>query len=132
MIAVQRMASRIFRRISELGALNFTTKIQCTSKASIPRGRRKNKWVPYWRDHNINAMMQKRGTLCREFERDNRDENRRKPIEISHKIEEETATCKSEKWADFCSKLDPRMENYKCPQQSLPFTLKKLKLPQML
>ncbi|UYV83800.1 hypothetical protein LAZ67_X000166 [Cordylochernes scorpioides] len=38
----------------------FSSNISKATNASIPRGRRKDLWIPYWKDYNIKAMIAER------------------------------------------------------------------------
>ncbi|GFU72950.1 reverse transcriptase domain-containing protein [Trichonephila clavipes] len=67
----------------------FISGVQKAVKASIPRGRRKINWVPYWRYHSIDELIRERDAAGHEFEKNNRDENRRNHIDISRKVEDE-------------------------------------------
>jgi hypothetical protein len=89
----------------------LTTNFNQAAKASIPRGKRRDNWVPYWTDRNIDSMIEERDNIRDQMKTDNTEENRRKLIEITHKVEQEICDCKREKWADFCSKLDPRKDH---------------------
>ncbi|GFY39610.1 a disintegrin and metalloproteinase with thrombospondin motifs 9 [Trichonephila inaurata madagascariensis] len=81
------------------------------AQLSIPRRKRRNDWVPYWKDHNIEALIHERDSACNDLEKNNNIENRRKFVDICHKVEEEIAAYKREKWADFCGILDPRKDS---------------------
>ena len=84
----------------------FNNGIKQVAKVVIPRTKRKNDWVPYWKDHNNDAIINERDTICKK----NSDENIKKLILISYKIEAKIAACKYKKWVDFCSKFDPRKD----------------------
>ncbi|GFV68419.1 uncharacterized protein TNCV_3128751 [Trichonephila clavipes] len=89
----------------------FNNGIQRVAKIAIPRGKKMNDWVPYKKDHNIDALINERDSISKKLEKNNNDENRTKLISISHRVEAKTAACKHEKWEDFCSKLDPRKDH---------------------
>ncbi|GFQ69368.1 hypothetical protein TNCT_203671 [Trichonephila clavata] len=61
----------------------FILGVQKAAKASIPRGRRKNNWMSYWRDHNIDELIRERDAASHELEKNNKDETRRNLIDIS-------------------------------------------------
>ncbi|UYV69300.1 hypothetical protein LAZ67_6003178 [Cordylochernes scorpioides] len=76
----------------------FSSNISKAAKASIPRGKRKYLWLPFWKDHNIEAMIAERDNINELLKTNKTEENRKKLIEISHKIEQEIWICKQEKW----------------------------------
>ncbi|GFY51020.1 reverse transcriptase domain-containing protein [Trichonephila inaurata madagascariensis] len=94
----------------EILVQSFNRGVQKVAKLSIPRRKRRNDWMPYWKDHNIDALIHERDSACNDLENNN-VENRRKFDDICHKAEEEIAACKREKLADFCGILDPRKDS---------------------
>ena len=42
---------------------NFNNGIQQVAKIVIPRGKKKNDLVPYWKDHNIGVMTNERDSI---------------------------------------------------------------------
>ncbi|GFY48719.1 reverse transcriptase domain-containing protein [Trichonephila inaurata madagascariensis] len=89
----------------------LTSGVQKAAKLSIPRRKRRNDWVSYWKDHNIDALIHERDSACNDLEKNNNIENRRKFAGICHKVEEEITASKCEKWAAFCGSLDPRKDS---------------------
>ncbi|GFT30956.1 hypothetical protein TNCV_1683281 [Trichonephila clavipes] len=51
------------RRDLEILIQKFISGVQKAAKASIPRGRRKNNWMPYWRNHNSDELIRERDTV---------------------------------------------------------------------
>ncbi|GFX23769.1 reverse transcriptase domain-containing protein [Trichonephila clavipes] len=86
----------------------FTSCIQKAAKHHIPRGKRRNNWIPFWKDHNIKDLIQERDSIGQELQRNNSEELKVNFIEVSHRVEELILESKKEKWAKLCSKLDPR------------------------
>lgn len=86
----------------------FTRNIQIAAKHHIPRGKRRANWIPFWRDHNIEKLINERDSISQELMRNNSDELRNKLIAASNRVEKEISTCKQEKWTELCSRLDPR------------------------
>ncbi|GFT30229.1 reverse transcriptase domain-containing protein [Trichonephila clavipes] len=86
----------------------FTSCIQKATKHHIPRGKRRNNWIPFWKDHNIKDLIQERDSIGQELQRNNSEELKRNFIEVSHRVEELILESKKEKWAELCGKLDPR------------------------
>ncbi|GFY61434.1 hypothetical protein TNIN_175321 [Trichonephila inaurata madagascariensis] len=86
----------------------FIFGVQKAAKASIPRGRRKNNWVPCWRDHNLGELIRVRDAARHETEKNNSDE--KNLIDISRKVEDEIAACKRKKWIDLCGRLYTRKD----------------------
>ncbi|GFX74461.1 RNA-directed DNA polymerase from mobile element jockey [Trichonephila clavipes] len=82
--------------------------IQKAAKHHIPRGKRRNNWIPFWKDHNIKDLIQVRDSIGQELQRNNRKELKRNFIEVSHREKELILESKKEQWAELCSKLDPR------------------------
>ncbi|GFU77238.1 reverse transcriptase domain-containing protein [Trichonephila clavipes] len=41
----------------------FTSCIQKVAKHHIPRGKRRNNWIPFWKDHNIKDLIQERDSI---------------------------------------------------------------------
>ncbi|GFY59879.1 reverse transcriptase domain-containing protein [Trichonephila inaurata madagascariensis] len=90
---------------------SFNRGVQKAAKLSIPRRKRRNDWMPYWKDHNIDALIHERDSACNDLEKNNNIENRRKFTDICREVEEEIAAYKREKWADFCGRLDLRKDS---------------------
>ncbi|GFX78146.1 RNA-directed DNA polymerase from mobile element jockey [Trichonephila clavipes] len=88
----------------------FSSCIQKAAKHHIPRGKRRNNWIPFWKDPNIKDLIQERDSIGQELQRNNSEELKRNFIEVSHRVEELILESKKEKWAELCSKLDPRKE----------------------
>ncbi|GFS73447.1 uncharacterized protein TNCV_1101661 [Trichonephila clavipes] len=86
----------------------FTSYIQKAAKHHIPRGKQRNNWIPFWKDHNIKDVIQERDSIGQELQRNNSEELKRNFIEVSHRVEGLILESKKEKWAELCSKLDPR------------------------
>ncbi|GFX93621.1 reverse transcriptase domain-containing protein [Trichonephila clavipes] len=86
----------------------LTSCIQKAAKHHITRGKRRNNWIPFWKDHNIKDLIQERDSIGQELQRNNSEELKRNFIEVSHRVEELILESKTEKWAELCSKLDLR------------------------
>ncbi|GFX98010.1 reverse transcriptase domain-containing protein [Trichonephila clavipes] len=86
----------------------FTSCIQKAAKHHIPRGKRRNNWISFWKDHNIKDLIQERDSIGQELQRNNSEELKRNFIEVSHRLEELILESKKEKWTELCSKLDRR------------------------
>ncbi|KAF8791637.1 hypothetical protein HNY73_006478 [Argiope bruennichi] len=87
---------------------SFNSFVQKSLKLSIPRGKKKTNWVPYWKDNHIEELISERDALCAEVQSNNTEDNRRKYANSCQKVEEEISLCKRQKWKDFCATLDPR------------------------
>ncbi|GFS97901.1 reverse transcriptase domain-containing protein [Trichonephila clavipes] len=61
--------------------------IQKAAKHHIPRGKRRNNWIPFWKDHNIKDLIQERDSIGQELQRNNSEELKRNFIEVSHRVE---------------------------------------------
>ncbi|GFW17136.1 transposable element Tc3 transposase [Trichonephila clavipes] len=46
----------------------FTSCIQKAAKHHIPRGKRRNNWIPFWKDHNIKDLIQERDSIGQELQ----------------------------------------------------------------
>ncbi|GFW45690.1 hypothetical protein TNCV_3246271 [Trichonephila clavipes] len=88
----------------------LTSCIQKAAKRHIPRGKRRDNWIPFWKDHNIKDLIQERDSIGQELQRNNREQLKRNFIEVSHRVEELILESKKEKWAELCSKFYPRKE----------------------
>ncbi|GFX01385.1 hypothetical protein TNCV_4736261 [Trichonephila clavipes] len=86
----------------------FTNCFQKAAKHHISRGKRKNNWIPFWKDPNIKDLIQERDSIGQELQRNDNEELKRNFIEVSYRVEELILENKKEKWAELCSKLDPR------------------------
>ncbi|GFT10436.1 hypothetical protein NPIL_284061 [Nephila pilipes] len=85
----------------------FTMRILSAAKVSISRIKRDD-WVSYWKDANIDALIHEHDKLCVVLMANNTDTIRLRFTEICHRVEEKISSCKRKKWAEFCEKLDPR------------------------
>ncbi|GIY17123.1 reverse transcriptase domain-containing protein [Caerostris extrusa] len=64
----------------------FTRNIRNAAKHHIPRGKRKNSWIPFWKDQNIEELIHERNSINQKLQVNNNEELRRKLVEISHKL----------------------------------------------
>ena len=78
---------------------------------SIPRGKRKDTWIPFWKEHNIDKLIIERDNINERLKTNNTVELRNRLSALTNKIEQEIYKCKQEKWAEFCSNLDPRKDS---------------------
>ncbi|GIY26522.1 reverse transcriptase domain-containing protein [Caerostris darwini] len=86
----------------------FTRNIRNAAKHHIPRGKRKDSWIPFWKDQNTEELIHEKDSISQKLQVNNNEELRRKLVEISHKVEDQISVCKQKKWAELCSSLDPR------------------------
>lgn len=86
---------------------SFNSFVQKYAKISIPRGKRKTNWVPYWKDNHIEELISERDALCAEVHNNDTEDNRRKYVNSCQKVEEEILLCKRQKWEEFYVTLDP-------------------------
>ncbi|GFW57552.1 reverse transcriptase domain-containing protein [Trichonephila clavipes] len=101
-------AGWFFQKVSYIRTCGANSCIQKAAKHHIPRGKRRNNWIPFWTDHNIKDLIQERDSIGPELQRNNSEELKRNLVEVSHRVEELILESKKEKWAELCSKLVPR------------------------
>ncbi|GFX84227.1 hypothetical protein TNCV_3975741 [Trichonephila clavipes] len=55
---------------------SFASHINAAAKRSIPRVKRRNDWVPFWKDTNIENLINERDKLSTELQKNNTETNR--------------------------------------------------------
>ncbi|GFV25585.1 hypothetical protein TNCV_1983811 [Trichonephila clavipes] len=63
-------------------------------KRSIPRVKRRNDWVPFWKDTNIENLINERDKLSTELQKNNTETNRIRFTNPCHEVEEVISSCK--------------------------------------
>ncbi|GFV43949.1 RNA-directed DNA polymerase from mobile element jockey [Trichonephila clavipes] len=86
---------------------SFASHINAAAKRSIPRVKRRNDWVPFWKDTNIENLINERDKLSTELQKKNTETNRIRFTNLCHEVEEVISSCKRKKWTEFCETLDP-------------------------
>ncbi|GFS58118.1 reverse transcriptase domain-containing protein [Trichonephila clavipes] len=86
---------------------SFASHINAAAKRSIPRVKRRNDWVPFWKDTNIENLINERDKLSTELQKNNTETNRIRFANLCHEVEEVISSCKRKKWTEFCETLDP-------------------------
>ncbi|GFW40736.1 retrovirus-related Pol polyprotein from transposon opus [Trichonephila clavipes] len=86
---------------------SFDSHINAAAKRSIPRVKRRNNWVPFWKDTNIKNLINERDKLSTELQKNNTETNRIRFRNLCHEVEE-VISCKRKKWTEFCETLDPQ------------------------
>ncbi|GFU71271.1 hypothetical protein TNCV_3782561 [Trichonephila clavipes] len=86
----------------------FASHINAAAKRSIPRVKRRNDWVPFWKDTNKENLINERDKLSTEFQKKNTETNRIRFTNLCHAVEEVISSCKRKKWTEFCETLDPQ------------------------
>ncbi|GFW86435.1 reverse transcriptase domain-containing protein [Trichonephila clavipes] len=87
---------------------SFASHINAAAKHFIPRVKRRNDWVPFWKDTNIENLINERDKLSTELQKNNTETNRIRFTNLCHKVEEVIFSCKRKKWTEFCETLDPQ------------------------
>ncbi|GFX57752.1 reverse transcriptase domain-containing protein [Trichonephila clavipes] len=87
---------------------SFASHINAAAKRSIPRVKRRNDWVPFWKDTNIENLINERDKLSTELQKNNTETNRIRFTNLCHEVEEVISSCKRNKWTEFCETLDPQ------------------------
>ncbi|GFT05259.1 reverse transcriptase domain-containing protein [Trichonephila clavipes] len=87
---------------------SFASHINAAAKRSIPRVKRRNDWVPFWKDTNIENLINERDKLSTELQKKNTETNRIRFTNLCHEVEEVNSSCKRKKWIEFCETLDPQ------------------------
>ncbi|GFT15013.1 RNA-directed DNA polymerase from mobile element jockey [Trichonephila clavipes] len=87
---------------------SFASHINAAAKRSIPRVKRRNDWVPFWKDTNIENLINERDKLSTELQKNNTETNRLRFTNLCHEVEEVISSCKRKKWTEFCETLDPQ------------------------
>ncbi|GFV11183.1 reverse transcriptase domain-containing protein [Trichonephila clavipes] len=70
--------------------------------------KRRNDWVPFWKDTNIENLINERDKLSTELQKNNTETNRIRFTNLCHEVEEVISSCKRKKWTEFCETLDPQ------------------------
>ncbi|GFV92990.1 RNA-directed DNA polymerase from mobile element jockey [Trichonephila clavipes] len=86
---------------------SFASHINAAAKRSIPRVKRRNDWVPFWKDTNIENLINERDKLSAELQKNNTETNKIRLTNLCHEVEEVISSCKRKKWTEFCETLDP-------------------------
>ncbi|GFW81196.1 reverse transcriptase domain-containing protein [Trichonephila clavipes] len=73
---------------------SFASHINAAAKRSIPRVKRRNDWVPFWKDTNIENLINKRDKLSTELQKNNTETNRIRFTNLCHEVEEVIFSCK--------------------------------------
>ncbi|GFW91902.1 RNA-directed DNA polymerase from mobile element jockey [Trichonephila clavipes] len=87
---------------------SFASHINAAAKRSIPRIKRRNDWVMFWKDTNIENLINERDKLSTELQKNNTETNRIRFTNLCHGVEEVISSCKRKKWTEFCKTLDPQ------------------------
>ncbi|GFW44338.1 reverse transcriptase domain-containing protein [Trichonephila clavipes] len=87
---------------------SFASHINAAAKRSIPRVKRRNDWVPFWKDTNIENLINERDKLSTELQMNNTETNRIRFTNLCHEVEEVISSCKRKNWTEFCETLDPK------------------------
>ncbi|GFX82387.1 reverse transcriptase domain-containing protein [Trichonephila clavipes] len=87
---------------------SFASHINAAAKRSIPRVKRRDDWVPFWKDTNIENLINERDKLSTELQKKNTETNRIRFTNLCHEVEEVISSCKSKKWTEFYETLDPQ------------------------
>ncbi|GFW48630.1 reverse transcriptase domain-containing protein [Trichonephila clavipes] len=87
---------------------SFASHIIAAEKRSIPRVKRRDDWVPFWKDTNIENLINERDKLSTELQKKNTETNRIRFTILCHEVEEVISSCKRKKWSEFCETLDPK------------------------
>ncbi|GFW12675.1 RNA-directed DNA polymerase from mobile element jockey [Trichonephila clavipes] len=66
---------------------SFASHINAAAKRSIPRVKRRNDWVPFWKDTNIENLINERDKLSTELQK-NTEKNRIRFTNLCHEVEE--------------------------------------------
>ncbi|GFT90807.1 reverse transcriptase domain-containing protein [Trichonephila clavipes] len=86
---------------------SLASHINAAAKRSIPRVKRRNDWVPFWKDTNVENLINERDKLSTELQKNNTETNRIRFTNLCHAVEEVISSCKRKKWTEFCETLDP-------------------------
>ncbi|GFW33685.1 hypothetical protein TNCV_2212171 [Trichonephila clavipes] len=73
---------------------SFASHINAAAKRSIPRVKRRNDWVPFWKDTNIENLINERDKLSTELQKNNTETNRIRFTNLCHEVEEVISSCK--------------------------------------
>ncbi|GFU90820.1 hypothetical protein TNCV_5033901 [Trichonephila clavipes] len=79
-----------------------------TQSALAELVKRRNDWVPFWKDTNIENLINERDKLSTELQKNNTETNRIRFTNLCHEVEEVISSCKRKKWTEFCETLDPQ------------------------
>ncbi|GFW00919.1 reverse transcriptase domain-containing protein [Trichonephila clavipes] len=69
---------------------SFASHINAAAKRSIPRVKRRNDWVPFWKDTNIENLINERDKLSTELQKNNTETNRIRITNLCHEVKEAT------------------------------------------
>ncbi|KAG8195640.1 hypothetical protein JTE90_004976 [Oedothorax gibbosus] len=87
---------------------SFNNNIILAAKKTIPRGKRKKAWIPYWNDAEIGSLITERDSMNELLKTKSTEENRKRLSELTKKVEDKIAECRRRKWEEFCSNLNPK------------------------
>ncbi|GFS60771.1 RNA-directed DNA polymerase from mobile element jockey [Trichonephila clavipes] len=85
---------------------SFALHINAAAKRSIPRVKRRNDCVPFWKDTNIENLIYERNKLSTELQKNNTETNRIRFTNLCHEVEEVISCCKRKKCTEFYETLD--------------------------
>ncbi|GFT70775.1 reverse transcriptase domain-containing protein [Trichonephila clavipes] len=66
---------------------SFDSHINAAAKRSIPRVKRRNDWVPFWKDTNIEKLINERDKLSTELQKNNTETSRIRFTNLCHEVE---------------------------------------------
>ncbi|GFX12607.1 hypothetical protein TNCV_3157281 [Trichonephila clavipes] len=87
--------------------LRILKHIKAAAKRSIPMVKRRDDWVPFWKDTNIENLINERDKLSTELQKNNTETNRIRFTNLCPEVEEVISSCKRKQWTEFCETLDP-------------------------
>ncbi|GFX69255.1 hypothetical protein TNCV_3564311 [Trichonephila clavipes] len=67
---------------------SLSSHINAAAKRSIPRVKRRDDWVPFWKDTNIENLINERDKLSTELQKNNTETNRIRFTKLCHEVEE--------------------------------------------
>ncbi|GFT41800.1 reverse transcriptase domain-containing protein [Trichonephila clavipes] len=67
--------------------LLFASHIDAAAKRSIPRVKRRDDWVPFWKDTNIENLINERDKLSPELQKNNTETNRIRFTNLCHEVD---------------------------------------------
>ncbi|GFU22693.1 hypothetical protein TNCV_762711 [Trichonephila clavipes] len=86
---------------------SFGSHINAASKRSIPTVKRIDDWIPFWKDTNIENLINERDKLSTELQKKNTETNRTRFTNLCHEVQEVIFSCNRKKSTEFCETLDP-------------------------
>ncbi|GFY22948.1 reverse transcriptase domain-containing protein [Trichonephila clavipes] len=67
---------------------SFASHTNAAAKRSIPRFKRRNDWVPFWKNTNIENLINERDKLSTELQENNTETNRLRFTNLCHEVED--------------------------------------------